>query len=98
MFKARIVLALGTWIAILPYLGFPYSWKDILTTVTGLIVIYMSYLLYKDYKSRENKEKTFDNFSENNNFSEEKSASAVLEADVVRQDSVRGTSAFSSEE
>jgi len=72
MYKARIVLALGTWMAILPYLGFPYSWKDILTTVTGLIVIYISYLLYKDYKVKENKEETFDNFRENNNFKEVK--------------------------
>ena len=83
MYKARIVLALGTWIAILPYLGFPYSWKDILTTLTGLVVICMSYLLYKDYKIKENKEKTFDNFSENNNFIEEKKD----EANVTSQDS-----------
>ena len=70
MYKARIVLALGTWLAILPYLGFPYSWKDILCTLTGLVFICFSYLLYRDYKTVENKEKTFDNFRENNDFKE----------------------------
>ena len=83
MYKARILLALGTWMAILPYLGFPYSWKDILTTVTGLVVIYISYLLYKDNKI---KEKTFDNFSENDNFSEEKNSAEVSGTDVARQE------------
>jgi hypothetical protein len=72
MYKARIVLALGTWLAILPYLGFPYSWEDILSGLTGLVFIGVSYLLYKDYKATEDKEKTFDNFRENNDFEEEK--------------------------
>ena len=67
MYKTRVVLALGTWLAVLPYLGFPYSWKDILTTITGLVLIVVSYLLYKDYEAKESKEETFDNFSENNN-------------------------------
>jgi len=64
MRKARILLVLGIWVAVLPYLGFPYSWKDTLSTLTGLGLIYLSYVLYKDYKIEE-KEKTFDNFSEN---------------------------------
>ena len=67
MRKTRILLFLGVWVAILPFLGFPYSWKDTLSFVTGLILICFSYLLYKDYKITE---KTFDNFKENNDFSE----------------------------
>jgi len=71
MRKARIVLALGTWLAVLPYLGFPYSWKDNLTTLSGLALIYVSFLLYKEFKIKEIKEeKTFDNFSENKFFNE----------------------------
>jgi len=70
MRKARMFLFLGIWVAILPYLGFPYSWKDFLFTLTGLGLICFSYVLYKDYKKEENQEKTFDNFSENNDFSE----------------------------
>lgn len=66
MRKTRIFLILGIWIAVLPYLGFPYSWKDILTTLSGLGLIGVSYLLYKEFKIKEIKEeKTFDNFSEN---------------------------------
>jgi hypothetical protein len=70
MRKARILLFLGTWIAILPYLGFPYSWKDTLSFFTGLILIFFSYVLYRDYKKVEGEKKTFDNFVENNDFNE----------------------------
>jgi hypothetical protein len=74
MRKARIFLVLGIWVTILPYLGFPYSWKDILSTLTGLGLIYLSYMLYKDYKIEE-KEKIFDNFSENSDFDKNESKS-----------------------
>lgn len=72
MRKAYIFLVLGIWIAILPYLGFPYSWKSVLTTMSGLGLIFVSYMLYREFKAKEIKEKrTFDNFSENRSFSEE---------------------------
>jgi len=50
-------LILGVWIAILPYLGFPYSWKSVLYTLTGLAIIYLSYAMYQAEE--------FDNFREN---------------------------------
>ncbi len=66
MRKARIFLVLGIWITVLPYLGFPYSWKDTLITLSGLGLIYVSYMLHKESKAKEVKEeKIFDNFSEN---------------------------------
>jgi len=66
MRKARIFLVLGIWITVLPYLGFPYSWKDLLTTFSGLGLICASFMLYREFKTKESeKEKTFDNFSEN---------------------------------
>jgi len=66
MRKAYTLLILGIWITILPYLGFPYSWKDILMTLSGLGLIYVSYTLYKKSKMKQiKKEKLFDNFSEN---------------------------------
>lgn len=66
MRKAYMLLVLGIWMAVLPYLGFPYSWKNILTTLSGFGLIYVSYMLYRELKIRETKEeKTFDNFSEN---------------------------------
>jgi hypothetical protein len=68
MRKARILLFLGTWLLILPFLGFPYSWEDNLSCLTGLVIIYLSYLLYNDYKKTEEGKKGFDNFRENNDF------------------------------
>jgi len=73
MRKARIFLFLGIWVVILPYLGFPSSWKDVLSILTGLTLIYLSYMLYKDYKIKEHQEKTFDNFSENSDFDKNES-------------------------
>lgn len=69
MSKARILLILGTWIAVLPFLGFPYSWKDVLFSLSGLGVIYISFSLYKE-KKKKGKVKNFDNFSENTDFRE----------------------------
>ena len=83
MYKARILLFLGTWIAVLPYLGFPYSWKDTLSFLTGLILICLSYLLYKDYKSKEKKEKTFDNFRENNDFKNTDDVQKETEVEIL---------------
>ena len=66
MKKAWILLILGVWLAILPYLGFPYSWKDILTVLSGLGIVYVSFVVYKESKAKQDtEEKTFDNFSEN---------------------------------
>jgi hypothetical protein len=66
MQKMRIFLFLGIWITILPYLGFPYSWKDALTTLSGLGLVYLSFVLYREPKTKGLKiEKTFDNFKEN---------------------------------
>ena len=75
MRKAQTLLFLGIWIAILPFLGFPYSWQNILTTLTGIVFIYLSYILYKNYKITEHKDKIVDNFRENINFNEMKSSS-----------------------
>ena len=72
MRKARILLILGVWVVILPYLGFPYSWKDFLITVSGFGLIYFSYMLYKESKAKEKNSEIFDNFSENKSFDEEK--------------------------
>lgn len=67
MKKARIFLFLGIFITVLPYLGFPYSWKDVLMTLSGFVIIYMSYVLFKESKIKESKEEktSFDNFEEN---------------------------------
>jgi hypothetical protein len=70
MKTARTLLILGIWIAILPYLGFPYSWKKILLTLSGLGVAYTAYILYKKEKidTKNIGSMKFDNFSQNSGF------------------------------
>ena len=70
MKKARVLLILGIWIAVLPYLGFPSFWKHILFSISGLILIYFSYMMYSGSKVKKSTKKTFENFSENHNFAE----------------------------
>lgn len=53
MRKERVLLILGIWITILPQLGFPYSWKNVLFTLSGLILVYYSYIIYKETKITE---------------------------------------------
>ena len=73
MRRARMLLILGVFVAILPFLGFPHSWKEILTTLSGITLICASYMLYKEARKKEiKKEETFDNFSENTFAPEEK--------------------------
>lgn len=67
MLKARMVLTLGIWVAVLPYLGFPFYIKNILFVITGFVFIYISFVLYKEYKEK-NGGDVFDNFSENKDF------------------------------
>lgn len=68
MLKARIFLIVGIWVAVLPYLGFPSFVKNILFSVTGLVIVYLSFVVYKDSKDFSKIKKTFDNFSENIDF------------------------------
>lgn len=68
MTKARIFLTIGVWIAILPFLGFTNTTKNILFVITGLVIVYFSYGMYQNAKISEKKDdKSFDSFSENNN-------------------------------
>jgi hypothetical protein len=70
MKKARILLALGIWVAFLPYLGFPYKFKQILFLATGLGIIYVGYIINKEAKAGQKNKEVFDNFSENIDFNE----------------------------
>ena len=67
MRKVRILLGLGVWVAVLPHLGFPYVWKNILFLISGLGIIYVGFVLYREL-DRGNKSDTFDNFLENSDF------------------------------
>lgn len=69
MKKIRLILILGIWNTILPFLGFPYAWKSILFSLSGLILLYVGYVFYTVAKRAEPKT-DFDSFSENNDFIE----------------------------
>jgi hypothetical protein len=70
MRRARILLLWGVWVAILPFLGFPYFWKNIFFVISGLGMIYISFMIYKEEKEKEKGNRTFENFSENSDFAD----------------------------
>ncbi len=70
MRRARILLLWGVWVAVLPYLGFPFFWKNIFFTISGLAMVYISFVIYKEHKARDTGNTTFENFSENTDFAD----------------------------
>jgi len=68
MKRSRKFLIIGTWVIILPYLGIPIAFKNILLVLSGLVIIYQAYRMYLESKKDAKEEKTFDNFSENKDF------------------------------
>ena len=68
MRKEKTLLIIGIWVAVLPFLGFPDTWRKILFVISGLMLVYLAYLYYEQVKSLisrdENTSKTFiDNIS-----------------------------------
>jgi hypothetical protein len=47
MSKERVLFLLGIWVAALPYLGFPNSWRKFFFIATGAVLVYISYMLRK---------------------------------------------------
>ncbi len=44
MSKHRILVFTGLWVMILPFLGFPRGFKNILFVLTGLLLIFFAYV------------------------------------------------------
>lgn len=70
MSKDIVIIVLGIWIAIVPFLGFPGLWETIIYVVSGLGVVLMTFLLRRDiilYVSRitARKRKSTDVYVEN---------------------------------
>jgi hypothetical protein len=51
MIKQRIVFIAGILIALLPYSGFPVSWKNTFFVFFGLSITLLAYLLYREKKA-----------------------------------------------
>ncbi len=51
MNKQRFVAIAGLWVAILPYLGIPFSWKKTILFFTGIAILIVGYLLYRERRS-----------------------------------------------
>jgi len=56
MRKEKTLFIIGLWVAILPFLGFPVFWRNILFLITGLAIIYLAYLFYLEVKVRLSKD------------------------------------------
>jgi hypothetical protein len=56
MRKERTLFIIGIWVAFLPYFGFPETWRKILFIITGIGLIYLAYLFYKEAMVRLSKD------------------------------------------
>ncbi len=61
MRKEKTLFIIGLWVIVLPFLGFTNIWRQILLVISGLGIVYLSYLFYLEYKSRIKKEEVIHN-------------------------------------
>jgi len=74
MQKYNTYLWTGVWLAVVPFLGVPGSWKQTLTVLTGFFLIIYSVIAYRYNRVRE--DEALAETEEEDSFSEE-SISAV---------------------
>ena len=46
--KIQLILILGIWVAIMPFLGFPVSWRKPIFIISGLAIAYLAYASAKN--------------------------------------------------
>lgn len=61
--KNNILAVIGIWIVLIPFLGFPGSWKNIIIIVSGLIIAGISYFLNTSEVSQNDRKSKNDSFS-----------------------------------
>lgn len=86
MKKERTLLFVGIWVALLPHLGFPESWRKILFLLTGLFIVFISYVMYR--RKVKERMKLFENTPNNvmNSFAESSpQAEKVVENQTLEQ-------------
>jgi len=62
MRKERTLLIIGLLVAVMPFLGFPNSWRKVFFVILGFAIVYLAYLFYKQVKARQpntNQSRTF---------------------------------------
>jgi len=52
MRKEKTLFIIGLWVMVLPFLGFPGTWKTVLFILTGVSLVYLGYLFYMEAKAR----------------------------------------------
>jgi len=50
MSKEKIILILGIWVTILPFLNFPNSWKEVFFVISGILLIWLAYSIQSKKK------------------------------------------------
>lgn len=50
MLKIRVILILGLLTALMPYTGFPYTTRNVVISVLGLMFVYISLVMYKEHR------------------------------------------------
>jgi hypothetical protein len=53
MLRSNIALGVGAWVALFPWLGFPYSVVKIVLFVTGLVILGLGISLRRDPEGKE---------------------------------------------
>lgn len=67
MSKRQLLCLMGVWVIIFLFLGVPSLWHKIISVVSGLIIIFISYNLPHENKS--DSQSPHSAFTENNNHS-----------------------------
>ncbi len=55
LIQQKIITIAGLWLIVLPFTGFPRSWKTLFTVVTGMVVAYIGALMWKRASAKEKK-------------------------------------------
>ena len=73
MTKDLVIIVLGVWVALLPFLGFPNSWDRVILLVSGFSISILMFLLRRDFFSyverlrrRKDSTRQTDSYVENN--------------------------------
>ncbi len=54
--QEKVIIGGGFFLIILPYTGFPSSWKTVFTVFAGVVFAYIGLLKYKKIKTQEREE------------------------------------------